>query len=288
MLSSSSQRGFTLVEIMIAMGLTLLVTSALYRTLVSIQRLSRGQTERVSLQSNVRAGMLVLASELRELGTVTGGTSSRNDLITLAPDAVTYRAMRGIGFTCQVPTPTQVTVARGSFSGYRDPQPGRDSAFLFVEGSIETGQEATWLPVAVTAVSTATACPGGRGPGMTLTTGVTGALPPVEVGTPIRIYEVMELRLYRSEGEFWLGARSVSGGENIQPLVGPLIQGNGLLLEYLDRFGGRTGDLTAVAGIGLTVRGISQGVVNASGDQGTLARIQEELVTQVVLRNALH
>ena len=288
MLSSSSHRGFTLVEIMIAMGLTLLVTSALYRTLVSIQRLSRGQTERVSLQSNVRAGVFALASELRELGTVTGGTSSRNDLITMAPDAVTYRAMRGVGFTCQVPTPTQITIARGSFSGYRDPQPGRDSAFLFVEGSVETGQEATWLPFAITVVSTATACPGGRGPGMTLTTGVSGALPPVEVGTPVRIYEVMELRLYRSDGEFWLGARSVSSGENIQPMAGPLTQANGLLLEYLDRLGGRTGDLTAVGSIGVTVRGISQGAVHASGDQGPLARIQEELVTQVTLRNALH
>ncbi|HKH82954.1 MAG TPA: prepilin-type N-terminal cleavage/methylation domain-containing protein [Gemmatimonadales bacterium] len=287
MLSSSSHRGFTLVEIMIAMGLTLLVTSALYRTLVSIQRLSRGQTERVSLQSNVRAGVLALASELRDMGTVTGGTSSRNDLITMAPDAVTYRAMRGVGFTCQVPTPTQITIARGSFSGYRDPQPGRDSAFLFVEGSVETGQEATWLPFAITVVSTATACPGGRGPGMTLTA-VSGALPPVEVGTPVRIYEVMELRLYRSDGEFWLGARSVSSGENIQPMAGPLTQANGLLLEYLDRLGGRTGDLTAVGSIGLTVRGISQGAVHASGDQGPLARIQEELVTQVTLRNALH
>jgi len=288
MLSSSSPRGFTLVEIMIAMGLTLLVTSALYRTLISIQRLSRGQTERVSLQSNVRAGVLALASELRDMGTVTGGTSSRNDLITMAPDAVTYRAMRGVGFTCQVPTPTQITIARGSFSGYRDPQPGRDSAFLFVEGSVETGQEATWLPFAITVVSTATACPGGRGPGMTLTTGVSGALPPVEVGTPVRIYEVMELRLYRSDGEFWLGARSVSSGENIQPMAGPLTQANGLLLEYLDRLGGRTGDLTAVGSIGVTVRGISQGAVHASGDQGPLARIQEELVTQVTLRNALH
>src|SRR5215213_2734991 len=43
MLSSSPRHGFTLIEVMIALGVTLLVTSALYRTLVSIQRLSRGQ-----------------------------------------------------------------------------------------------------------------------------------------------------------------------------------------------------------------------------------------------------
>ena len=229
-----------------------------------------------------------MVSELRELGTITGGTSARNDLLTIAPDAVTYRAMRGIGLTCQVPSSTQITIARSSFSGYRDPQPGRDSAFLFVEGSVESGQDATWLPLAITAVSTVTACPGARGPGMTLTTGVNGTLPQVEVGTPLRIYEVMELRLYRSDGEYWLGARSVSSGENIQPMLGPLMPVGGVGLEYLDAFGGTTSDLTAIKSIGLTMRGLSQGAVNASGDQGPLTRIQEELVTQVALRNALH
>lgn len=288
MLSRSNRDGFTLVEIMIAMGVTLVVTSVLYRTLVSMQRLSRGQTERVSLQSNVRAGVLAMVSELRELGTVTGGTSARNDLLTIAPDAVTYRAMRGIGFACQVPSSPQITIARESFSGFRDPQPGRDSAFLFVEGSVESGQEAAWLPLAITAVSTATACPGAKGPGITLTTGVGGTLPNVEVGAPLRIYEIMELRLYRSDGESWLGARSVSSGENIQPMLGPLTPLNGVQLEYLDALGGTTGDLTAIRSIGLTVRGISQGAVNASGDQGLLARVQEDLVTQVTLRNALH
>jgi prepilin-type N-terminal cleavage/methylation domain-containing protein len=288
MLSIPSRRGFTLVEIMVAVGITLVVFGALYRTLISVQRFSRVQSERVSLQSNVRTGVLALVSELRELGTSVGDPSTRNDLLSIASDGVTYRAMRGVGFICQVPSTTQIRLARSSFSGYRDPQPGRDSMFVFFEGSLETGQEASWAPLAITAVSTATPCPGAAGPGVTLTTEVNGALPHLEVGTPLRIYEVMEMRLYRSDGESWFGARSVSSGENIQPMLGPLKPVNGLQLEYLNGLGGPTSDVTEIKSVRMTVRALSQGAAHASGDQGDLGRLEEALVTQVVLRNAFH
>jgi hypothetical protein len=117
---------------------------------------------------------------------------------------------------------------------------------------------------------------------------VNSTSPHLAIGTPLRIYEIMELRLYRSDGESWLGARSVSSGENIQPMLGPLMPVNGLQLEYLDGLGGPTSDVTAVKSVRITVRGISQGAVNGTGDQSPLARLEEALVTQVVLRNALH
>lgn len=278
----ANRRGFTLVEIMIAMTMMLIVTGAVYKLLVTTQRLSRAQAERVNLQSNVRVGSLVVLNDLRELGTVSAGTAAQNDILSIAPSDITYRAMRGVGFVCQAPTATQVRIARSSFFGYRDPQPNRDGAYVFVEGNPDSSLDDSWLPVAITAVSTGP-CPAGDG--ITLSTPDTPVLSTLAVGTPVRIYEVMELKLHQADGKSWLGARSISAGEVIQPVLGPLADGNGFRLEYLDGSGAATTDLTAIKSIRVTIRGITEGAINV-GIEGSPTHVQEELVTQVALRNA--
>lgn len=281
----ANRRGFTLTEIMIAMTLMLIVSGAAFKLLVTTQRLSRSQAERASLQSNVRMGSLAVLNDLRELGTVAGGAADQNDILANTADAITYRAMRGMGFICQAPTATQVRIARTGFSGYRDPKETRDGFYVFIDGDPDIETDDAWLPVAITAVSTATACPGTIGDGITLTTPNTAALVGIPVGTPVRIYEVMELKLHQSDGKSWLGAHSISAGEVIQPVLGPLTDGNGLQFEYLDAAGVATADRTAIKSIRITVRGISDGTVNA-GAQGELIHVQDSLVTQVALRNA--
>jgi hypothetical protein len=46
----------------------------------------------------------------------------------------------------------------------------------------------------------------------------------------------MQAKLYRSQGAWWLGARSESAGEVIQPVAGPLAPA-GLRLVYRDSLG---------------------------------------------------
>jgi prepilin-type N-terminal cleavage/methylation domain-containing protein len=279
----TNRRGFTLVEIIIALAMMLIVMGAVYRLMLSTQRLSRAQAEQASLQSNVRIGSLVVLNDLRELNTVSGGLAAQNDILTIAADDITYRAMRGIGFICQAPTATQVRISRSSFSGYRDPQATRDGLYVFVEGNPDTSLDDSWLPVAITVVSTAAGCPAGDG--ITLTTPNTPGLVGLEVGTPVRFYEVMELKLHQADGKSWLGARSISAGEAIQPVLGPLVDGNGFQLEYLDAGGVATVDLTAIKSIRVTIRGITDAAIIA-GVEGSPTHVQEQLVTQVALRNA--
>ena len=280
----ANRRGFTLVEVMVAITLMVIVSGSVYKLLITTQRLSRTQTERANLQSNVRMGSLVVLSDLRELGTVTGGAADMNDILTIAADDITYRAMRGMGFICQAPTATQIRITRNGFSGYRDPQPGRDGLYVFIDGDPDSETDDAWLPVAITDVSTGTACPGTLGAGITLTTANTAALVGLSTGTPVRVYEVMELKLHQSDGKSWLGARSISAGEAIQPVLGPLADGNGFQLEYLGANGAATADRTAIKSIRITIRGISDGAVNA-GVEGSLTHVQDSLVTQVTLRN---
>lgn len=279
----TNRRGFTLVEIIIALAMMLIVMGAVYKLMLSTQRLSRAQAEQASLQSNVRIGSLVVLNDLRELSTVSGGLAAQNDILTIAANDITYRAMRGVGFICQAPTATQVRISRVSFSGYRDPQATRDGFYAYVEGNPESTLDDSWLPVAITAVSTAAACP--TGDGITLTTPNTLGLVGLPVGTPVRFYEVMELKLHQADGKSWLGARSISAGEAIQPVLGPLVDGNGFQLEYLDAGGVATADVTAIKSIRVTIRGITDAAINA-GVEGSPTHVQEQLVTQVALRNS--
>jgi prepilin-type N-terminal cleavage/methylation domain-containing protein len=264
------ERGYTLVEIMIALVITLVVAGALHDVLRSTQRLSRAQAGQAALQANLRTGALAVANELRELGTVAGGTAAQNDVLRATNATVVYRAMRGVGFLCQPSTTTALRIARTGFTGHRDPQPGRDSLYVLVTGD----GAGTWLAVAIAGVSTAAECPG-MGPGISLAIPSTDAVAGLESGTPVRITEVMELRLYQSEGKSWLGARSVSAGEAIQPLVGPLADGNGFSLEFRNGSGDPTLDLTRIRGIRAVLRGSLEGAAAA----------EQQLSTSVTLRS---
>jgi len=285
MLILSRRHGFTLPEIMISAVMTLIAGGAVYQLLITTQRLSRTQAEQLSLQSNVRTGALVVMSDLRESSTVAGGTMDKNDILSVGVSGITYRAMRGIGFLCQAPGGSQIRIGRNGFTGHRDPQAQRDSAYVFLEGSPVTGVDDRWLPVAITRVATAQPCPGASGPGITLT--ISNPALPIDlpVGAPVRIHEVMELKLYRTDGKSWLGARSVSAGEAVQPVLGPLSDGDGFHLVYLDGRGAPTNDLTAIQSIRFTVRGISEDPVRVA--QGHGIRLEEALTAQVTLRNAL-
>jgi prepilin-type N-terminal cleavage/methylation domain-containing protein len=276
------RRGFTLAEVMISLALTLVVAGALYSLLLSTQRIARAQAQRVDLQSNVRAGSLVVLNELRELSAVTGGTEEQNDILVAGSTALVYRAMRGIGFICGRPSATAIRVARTTFTGYRDPQAGRDDALIFIDDSAGAGAEDSWLGTKVVSVATGAPCPGALGPGITLTVPASASVAGLEAGTPVRIAEVMELRLYESEGRSWLGGRSVRSGEAIQPLVGPLTNGSGFRLEYLDATGTPAADRTGIKSIRITLRGTTEG-----GGAGNSIPVEEELITQVTLRNAV-
>jgi hypothetical protein len=177
--------------------------------------------------------------------------------------------MRGIGFTCSPSSTDQVRIHRTGFSGFRDPQAGRDSVLVFVGDSAPLP---VWISLPITRVSTAIACPGSL-PGLTLTVGPAAFLAGRPAGTPVRIHEHMELRMYASEGKFWLGTRSLGTGEVIQPLFGPMSGGDGFRLSYLDRSGSPTVSPSAIRSIVISVHGAGDGV-------------DELFSTEVALRNA--
>jgi hypothetical protein len=280
---------------MVALVVLLLVTGSLYKLLVSTQRLSRAQAERVDLQSNVRTASVVVPAELRELNTVIGGTVAQNDILSMTATTIRYRAMRGIGFICQAPavgggeiriSAATTPATPGSYSGLRNPVLGRDAGYVFYDNDDALSTDDSWLPITITGVNTASTCGGTAAYALTISPTV-AQLPSIPVRTPVKLYEVMELSLYSSGGQWWLGAQSISGGEVApQPILGPLVAGSGLSLTYLDNSNAVTTDVRNVKSIQLTVIGLSNQAIAKHGGSSQTSIVQDTLTSQVTLRNA--
>lgn len=270
----SRRPGFTVVEAMIAIVLFGLVGQTLLGLHTASQRLFRSQAERAALQATVRAGALLLPGELRGL--------SGSDLLAIAPDQITYRAMRLTAVACRV-SPASVTLRRELMYAYRSVAAGRDSLLLFVEGDLSRSDDDRWQAVPVTGPPAAAACPDGSA-ALTLPAIVPPGAVSVAPAVPVRGFEVMQLRLYQSGGQYWIGIRSVSGGEaQVQPALGPLAP-DGLRLAYARADGGTTANAAEVAFIRLVIRAFTDGAVR--GVAGAPAVVADSIAASVELRNA--
>ena len=94
---SRARRGFTMVELLVALVLLGIVSAALYRVLVNNQRLYQAQTARIDLSQNIRAAGSILPAEFRQLD------ASENDIYAMSPTSISLRATRWLGFACSPP-----------------------------------------------------------------------------------------------------------------------------------------------------------------------------------------
>jgi prepilin-type N-terminal cleavage/methylation domain-containing protein len=288
------RRGFTLVEVLIALVVMGVVTGAIYRMLNLNQRVAQAQAEQVSLQSNVRTGSLIVPSELRELNTVLGSAfAAQSDVRVANANAIEYRAMRGLGILCQASTANEVRIRSGAawWTGTRNPEPGRDSLYLFVDGDVNDDDDDGWVRLGITAVNPNSNCGVGV-PAFSLSVApapVEAVAVPVGVppGSPVRLYERMRMELKQDAGQWWLAAGSLTPtNQATQPVLGPLRANDGFQLEYLNSAGNVTAALDAITSIRITVRGLTDDAVREYGT-GALARGNETLATQVFLRNSI-
>ncbi|MGH7533515.1 MAG: PulJ/GspJ family protein [Gemmatimonadales bacterium] len=297
-----SSRGFTLVETLIAMVLLGLVSVVIYKMLITTQRVTDAQAERGDLQASLRAGALAVPSELRQIALSTSSAfDSIADIRAVTDTSITYRSMRGYYMICGTPASATTVIVSDSIpsafaSEYRAPTTS-DSALVFWEGDSTITSDDHWIPVAITAVARATnSCtfPSGAGPGYTLTvsslTSRSGlAFAKIYAGSPVRTWETVQLTLYASSGQQWLGM-SVNGGTT-QPVMGPLAPTAGgvygFQLTYFDSTGtaltASSASIPKIRSIRVALRGVTEGAVALAGK--TRSIIQDSLVTTITPRN---
>jgi prepilin-type N-terminal cleavage/methylation domain-containing protein len=282
------RRGFTVPELLVAVVIFGIVSTAIYGLLVRTQRLSRTQAERSMMQANIRTGMALVTSELRELN----ANATQADIYALSATAIEYKGMRGLGFVCDVVTGS-ITVPRGDlWNGFRNPQAGRDRVMVFVDNDPDTAADDAWTERASQSINSTTCIlngvtlPGWRlnlNPNLSADT-----VAMISEGSPVRTFERMEIARMDFTGESWLGARSVSGGEALTQILGPLTAAGVTFSGWTEAAGTSTETTTPanIRTIRLTLRGLTQNIVAAGAGTVAWQRASDTLMTDIRLRNA--
>lgn len=296
-MSHLTRRGFSLVELLIAMVLLAIVVAGLYRALMTNQRVYQQQTQVIGLQQNMRAAATILPQELRELD-ATGG-----DIYAIAAESITVRAHRWTAVMCNPPAtglgglvgPQQVAGATmvirvQPFFG-RAINTATDSMFIRYEGDDGTRKDDGYVIGGFTAVPLANAaCLDGK-PGQLVTMNLdfrTNLNFPTSIvnGDPVLGFERVTYGLYQpnqppGNPDWYVGLRTANGQ---QPLIGPVLP-NGLAFAYYDSTGAVTAVPNRVARVDVTLRAQTAQLIRARSGSNGLVRMVDSVLTSVALRN---
>lgn len=289
----TGRRGFTLVELLVALVMMVLVAGGIYSLLVTTHRVSRKQTEISNLQGNLRSGLNLVQSELQEI--YTDAAVGVSDINAMSAASLDYMAMRGIGESCGLTIGGgAMQVRQDTYSG-RQPAAGRDRLLLFQDRDTLVSSDDIWLDLPITGVGEGVCTVGTAGPSWDLVVPslladnlihpISG-VPLVFAPGPIRTIERMELGLVNDAGKDWLGIRSSSSGTEpaLIPVIGPLTS-SGLEFIYFDGGNAETLVPSAVKTIVVKLRGVSAELVT-TGQGSALGKPEDSVLVRVQLRNS--
>ena len=219
-MTAPGRAGFSLAELLVSITLLGIVGGGLTSAVLSAVRTADRSRERARQQGVMRevAGILD-----RELGALTA-----SDLGIVAAESVTYRAPRGSGYTCGIEGSTAV-LRDSDFRAWRLPDADRDSLLVLLPADSLPGTR--WIVAPIVAAV-------GRGHCTDGTPGIRVPLDPPLLAfaalgpLAVRVFEWSRIRLYQSNGNWWLGARSLRPGDVTQPVAGPL-RAHGIALRWV-------------------------------------------------------
>lgn len=258
-----TRRGFTLVEMMVALAVSLIVLGAAYQLLRNNQRFYRSQSQITDVQQNVRAVAQIIPGELREI------SATGSDILAMSGTDLTIRAARAFGIICSVTDSASGRVVVRPWWGYRAPDPARDGMFVFQDRDTTLASDDRWLIASLRSIASGTCADGTSGTQVQLDTlqGGFGSLSEVTVGSPGRTFEQVTYRLYQQGTQWWLGVSTLVSGTwtTMSPVAGPLRATDGIAFDYFDAAGAVTADSSLVAMVVITVRGESSQPIAMQG-----------------------
>lgn len=281
------RRGFSLLELLIALVLLGIVTTGIYKVMVTNQRISHAQAQAVDLQQNLRTAATVLPAEFRVLD------ASDGDILGMSADSIRIRAMRVFGIICNPPvlggalTGRTMTVRNALTYGSRRFTAGGDSLLLYYEGDAGSRNDDSWVPARLTATAAGT-CPTDLKAGTVLTADLGAFVAPqlnqagrISAGAPVWGFVDLTYRLFQAaDGKWYLGLRDANG---LAPLIGPLSGSGGLTFRYFDTAGAVTNVPASVASI--EIRAVGRTAEAVRGPGGAAAPKLDSVITRVALRN---
>jgi prepilin-type N-terminal cleavage/methylation domain-containing protein len=221
-----ARRGFTLIEMMIALVLLGLVGGAIVTAIAGHQRFFRGASDIMQARGQLRQAMAMLTGDLRAI-------SRRDaDIYELTNQSIDFRGVTGSSFICAKPTnttfvipPLNVKKNNSPTAWVNQPQAG-DSMFVYDDSAAASTSDDAWRVYQIASIDEVVGVNGC--PTYTPTTGgfveasdatqpsyrltVSGGTPlrsSIGVGAPIRFFRRVKYALYEesADGNWYLGTR---------------------------------------------------------------------------------
>ena len=244
-----NRRGLSLAELLAALTLTGWLGTLTARLLTGAAFVLRDRSERIGSEQNLRLAAAAVRATLQPLGQ---DTLSGADLLSIANTGFSARTIRGSGTLCAATTGALTArVQSGWWSGERDPVPGRDSLLV---GRVDT---AGWRALALVSPPHAALCPDGSDAWSLDVSADSALLTGVGAGSPVQVFEGIEVRMYASGPDLWTGLRLLATTQAIQPFAGPMT-GTGLSLSYERRDGSPAGAGDEVTGVGFRISTLTE------------------------------
>jgi prepilin-type N-terminal cleavage/methylation domain-containing protein len=268
-----SRRGFTMVELLIAMTTGLVVLSAVYAALIAQSREYQQNRERRDVAETLRSAAVLLSSELQHASAAGG------DLYAISSTSLTLRSYQASGIVCGAAPPRYgIWQPSNTFTSTSD-----DSAFAYQLSP------ATWHTTKVSAVWTNPGSPyvancswvGAKVPPQVIE--LAGDTAGVGVGSLVRSWRKTQYGLVSQNGRWWLGRR-IGSAVTWDIVTGPLRSdvNGGLAFVYYDASGNVTATLTAVARVDIVLRAESYRVIQQGSTVGSKI---DSVTAKVFLRN---
>lgn len=229
-------RGFTLIEVIIALTIASVVAAAIYGALYSQQRFYRKQRTITTTHDALRLASATLMTSLME------AASGDGDFSAIEPDSIGVRVPVGFAIVCATDPVTRslgLTDVHGRISAT-----GGDSLLIYNAGN--------WIVRAIDGAATVVlACAYSGGASIQGAIRVDGPIDTVPIGAPIRAFHRYTYRLVQDGDEWWLAR---GDGNRTDVLSGPFLgDGTGLGFVYRDSVGQVTIDPALVSRVELTV-----------------------------------
>jgi prepilin-type N-terminal cleavage/methylation domain-containing protein len=209
------RRGFTLIEIMIAVTLLGIIGSILTMVLVRQQRFHRAVAQVTDARARMRDIATILPTDLRSIST------AGKDILAISDTSIQFRAFVGSAIVCNyasttiIDLPPQELASGNVLASWINPPEVDDIAYLYDSGTEAGNADDSWRTtriIGVTSAADATWCPVSRG----FATGADAArvryrievdevLDParIEVGAPIRFAREVRYSAYLASDNQW-------------------------------------------------------------------------------------
>lgn len=266
-----ARRGFTLVELLIAMTMLAVVGGTIVTMLNGQQRFVRAASDIGAMRSQLQTAAVILPADLRAI------SASGADIRSMSDSSVQVRATIASSIVCAIAgnvvtlapdSPLQSSTSSGTvdvkLTSIMLPPAAGDSIFLWDQDSTRWGNGAATTPYGITGVATSTCATlngqpfASSGPALQLTLGATPSATGVAVGTTVRVVRDVRYGLYQSsaDNQWYLGYRDYNstdftGYENVAGPFRPYASGatstSGVRFAYFDTTGTEITDYTQVA-----------------------------------------